>query len=130
MPPIARWPILAVWMAYPFAAGLDYITGGDEASSKTLSSLERGLPIWVFAVLYLVGASLATVGFLGRWRLVAIGGLHVLGSSFVTVAISLFIDYIGHDIGDGFRVPVLFLMIGVSYWSAAVGYILQGRVHE
>lgn len=121
-----RVVILALWAIESITRGLDYITGDRPDTSRSLSAVEAAFPLQMWGTFCIVGGGLVLAGFAGRWRRVAIAGLHITGATYFSLAIGLTDTAIGRG-GDGFRTPVMFLVFAMTFWSAAIGYAVAGR---
>ncbi|AXH49784.1 minor tail protein [Gordonia phage Pleakley] len=121
-----RAVILALWAIEPITRGLDYITGDKPGVTQSLSAVEGAFPLQVWGAFCLTGGVLILTGFAGRWRRVAITGLHIAGATYCALAIGLTDTAIGRG-GDGFRTPVMFFVFALTFWSAAIGYAVIRR---
>ncbi|AVM01866.1 hypothetical protein C6V83_17975 [Gordonia iterans] len=100
--------------------GVDYLLG---ESSTALTQIELAAPIWVWGLALVVSGLLTLVGYVGRWRHVAIGGLHVGGALMITLSAGIAVETIDGD--GGFRWPWLYAAVGIASWGAALGYWMQ-----
>ncbi|MFT4296614.1 MAG: hypothetical protein QM582_14495 [Micropruina sp.] len=100
--------------------GTDYMLSSDTAA---LAQIERAapLPMWGAA---LVLAGLMTIGgFVGHWRHIAIGGLHLGGALMLTLGVGIGVETMSWT--GGFRWAGLYVLLGAASWCAAFGYWMQ-----
>lgn len=121
-----RAVILALWAIEPISRGLDYITGDKPDVTQSLSAIEAAFPIQVWGIFCLTSGILILSGFAGRWRRIAIAGLHIAGATYCALAVGLADAAISRG-GDGFRTPVMFFVFGLTFWAAAIGYGVARR---
>ncbi|QGH79294.1 minor tail protein [Gordonia phage Sukkupi] len=121
-----RAAILALWAFEPVSRGVDYLTGADLKNTTTLSEVEKAFPLPVWGLFCLVSGIMILVGFAGRWRRVSILGLYFAGATYLALAVG-FASAVWDRGGDGFRTPVMFLVFGLTYWLAAIGYVVNNK---
>lgn len=117
-----RWPILLLWAAEPIARGMDYITGDAPGTTQSLTFVEQAMPLQGWGTLCLVGGLLVLFGYVGRWVMVSVWGLHLVASTYAALAVGLVAKTIERG-GDGFRTPVMFAVFAITFWLAALGYL-------
>lgn len=100
--------------------GADYLLG---ETASALTEIERTAPIWVWGLTLVISGLLTFAGYLGRWRHVAIVGLHVGGALMVTIGAGIAVETV--DTAGGFRNPWLYAAVGIASWGAALGYWMQ-----
>ncbi|WP_298445916.1 hypothetical protein [Gordonia sp. (in: high G+C Gram-positive bacteria)] len=100
--------------------GVDYLMGERGAS---LTEIERAAPIQVWGAALVASGILTLAGYIGRWRHVAIIGLHLGGALMITLGAGIGVETI--DAAGGFRWPWLYFAIGIASWGAALGYWMQ-----
>ncbi|MFT4087409.1 MAG: hypothetical protein QM658_09690 [Gordonia sp. (in: high G+C Gram-positive bacteria)] len=117
-----RWrtAVLSVIPLTPVVIGSDYLLGEDGSS---LSEVERAAPMWAWGIALVVSGLTIAAGYAGRWRHVAIVGLHLTGALMVTLGIGIGTETV--DVLGGFRWPWMYCAIGLAAWGAAIGYALQ-----
>ena len=117
-----RWrtAVVAIIPLSPIVVGVDYVLG---EPSPALSAVERSMPIDVWGWLLILAGAVTVAGYTGRWRHVAIVGLHSTGALMVTLAVGIGAESL--DVAGGFRVGWLYAAIGLAAWGAAIGYAAQ-----
>lgn len=126
IPIVVRMFILYLWASEPISRGLDYVTGDGPNVTRSLSAIEAALPLHVWGLFCLTGGGMIVIGFTGRWRLVAIAGLHICGVTYFGLAVGLTEQVWGRG-GDGFRTPWMFFVFALTFWAAAIGYAAAPR---
>nr|AAY16513.1 hypothetical protein GTE5p031 [Gordonia phage GTE5] len=121
-----RMIILILWAIEPISRGLDYITGDAPNVTQSLNAVEGALPLQAWGAFCLTAGVLILAGFAGRWKRIAISGLHIAGATYFCLAVGLTDTAIERG-GDGFRTPVMFFIFALTYWCAAFGYALVRR---
>lgn len=119
--PIAyRWPILALLALSPLLVGIDYLMGEDE---RTLSLVERMAPVWLWGCIGVAAGLAIAVGYFMRWPRICIAGMWCSGAMFTTLGIGF--GWATIDAYGTFRVPFLYLALGIASFFAAMGYLVQ-----
>ncbi|QDF19160.1 minor tail protein [Gordonia Phage Lollipop1437] len=121
-----RMIILILWAIEPISRGLDYITGDGPNVTQSLNAVESAFPLHVWGIFCFVSGVLILAGFAGRWKKIAITGLHLAGATYFALACGLTDTAIDRG-GDGFRTPVMFFIFSLTYWCAAFGYAFIRR---
>lgn len=121
-----RMIILILWAIEPISRGIDYITGDGPNVTQSLNAIEGAFPLHVWGIFCLTAGVLILAGFAGRWKRIAISGLHLAGATYCALAIGLTTNVFERN-GDGFRTPVMFFIFAFTYWLAAFGYALFRR---
>lgn len=101
----------------PIARGLDYIAGDGPDVTRSLSAVEAAAPLWFWGTLCLILAAVALLGaVIERYEPIILAG--TLGFAlYATFAAGLAAAVV--DRGwppDGFRTPVMFLVIA-AFWA-------------
>ena len=121
LPPTWRTATMLMVPLTPIAVGADYLTG--EPEWWWLSGLEQTMPLQWWGGLLISSGLMTIIGFVGRWRHVAIGGLHIGGALMVVLGIGIAVHSVTGV--DGWRWPWLYLVVGAASWTAALGYWSQ-----
>lgn len=117
-----RWrtAVVGIIPLSPVIVGVDYVLG---EATPALSAVEKAMPIDVWGWLLILAGAVTICGYVGRWRHVAIVGLHSTGALMVTLAVGIGAEGIG--VAGGFRVGWLYAAVGLAAWGAAIGYAAQ-----
>ncbi|WGH20834.1 hypothetical protein QLT00_gp51 [Gordonia phage Commandaria] len=124
IPVQVRAVILALWALEPISRGIDYVTGDKPGITASLTKIEQAFPIQVWGLLCLLSGIMVLVGFAGRWRRLAILGLYFAGATYFALGCG-FAHAVFERGGDGFRTPVMFFVFALTYWAAAIGYVIS-----
>lgn len=129
LPPVWRSATMLMIPLTPIAVGGDYLTGEPE---WWLTDIEQTMPLPAWGGLLIASGLMTIIGFIGRWRHVTIGGLHISGALMAVIGIGIAAQSINMSDG-GWRWPWLYLAVAVASWCAAIGYWTQaeddGTVH-
>ena len=129
LPPVWRTATMLMVPLTTIAVGGDYLTGEPE---WWLSDLEQTMPLQWWGGLLISSGLMTIIGFVGRWRHVAIGGLHIGGALMAVLGIGIAAQSLNTADG-GWRWPWLYLVVAFASWCAALGYWTQvdddGSVH-
>ena len=129
LPPVWRSATMLTLPLTPIAVGGDYLTGEPE---WWLSEIEQTMPLPLWGWLLITSGLLTIIGFVGRWRHVTIGGLHISGALMAVLGVGIAAQSLNGADG-GWRWPSLYLVVGAASWTAALGYWSQveddGSVH-
>ncbi|MFC0314474.1 hypothetical protein [Gordonia phosphorivorans] len=117
-----RWrtAVLAVIPLSMIVIGVDYCLG---ENTPALTEIERAAPVWAWGAGLLVSGLVVLAGYAGRWRHIAIGGLHVGGALMLTLGAGIAVETV--DTTGGFRWAWLYGAVGLAAWGAAIGYWMQ-----
>ena len=129
LPPVWRSATMLTLPLTPIAVGGDYLTGEPE---WWLSEIEQTMPLPLWGWLLITSGLLTIIGFVGRWRHVTIGGLHISGALMAVLGAGIAAQSLNAADG-GWRWPSLYLVVAFASWCAAIGYWSQveadGSVH-
>lgn len=126
LPPRWRNVTTIVIPLSPIVVGADYLLG--EPGPPPPTAIEGAAPIWLWGLLLITAGLTAFAGYLGQWRHVAIVGLHLSGALMLTLGIGVAAETL--DTTGGFRLPWLYLAVGIASWAAAIGYAAQVEPDE
>lgn len=118
-PLIPEWWRTATMLVVPITpiiVGADYLFGHGDAPARLFSLSALG-------VILIASGVITVIGFVGRWRMLTIGGLHWLAAVMSTIGIGI---ATAPGMGGGFRVPWLYMAIAIASWASAFGYSMQG----
>lgn len=117
-----RWrtAVVGVIPLSVLVVGADYLAG---QTSQALTQIERAAPLWAWGAALVLSGAVTVAGFIGRWRHITIGGLHIGGALMITLGAG--IAYDAAALTGGFRWPWLYIAVGLASWGAALGYWAQ-----
>lgn len=122
VPPRQRFWIVLLLFATPFVAGVDFLMG---ENADSLSIVERSMPAPAWGALLLCAGAAMVVGYADRRPKLCIGGLHLAGALFLTIAAGIGWNTV--DAHGSFRGPWIYALVGACLWIKAVGYAQQIR---
>lgn len=124
-PLIPEWWRTATMLVVPITpiiVGVDYLFGHGDAPAR-LSAVEKSISLSALGVILIASGVITVIGFVGRWRMLTIGGLHWSAAVMSTIGIGI---ATAPGMGGGFRVPWLYMAIAIASWASAFGYFMQG----
>ena len=121
LPPVWRTATMLTLPLTPIAVGSDYLTGEPE---WWLTGIKQTMPLPLWGWLLVASGLMTIVGFVGQWRHVTIGGLHIGGALMTVIGIGIALQSVNSADG-GWRWPWLYLAVGAASWTAALGYWSQ-----
>lgn len=121
LPPVWRAATMLMLPLTPIAVGSDYLAGEPK---WWLSEIEQAMPLHWWGLLLVASGLMTISGFVGRWRHVTIGGLHIGGALMAVIGIGIAAQALNTADG-GWRWPWLYLAVAVASWTAALGYWVQ-----
>ena len=102
------------------ARGIDYLTGDHPDTTSSLTAIEKAMPLQWWGALCLFAGAGVLIGMLGRWATMIIGCSMIGGATYLTLAVGLAMKAWERD-GDGFRTPVMFVVVGIVWFCIAWG---------
>lgn len=128
--PVSRF-ILWLMTAEAMSRGIDYVTGDRPGVTSSLTVIEAALPLPVWGLLFLIVASVTTLGVgLRRYWLITYGAFFT-GGLYAILSVGLFLRMVERGWPwDGWRTPVHFLMMGGLWAAVAAGTIWRRRLDE
>lgn len=120
--------LVAMW-AFGLEAtirGIDYATGDRAGVTEALSVVEAALPLQVWGVLILTGATTFLTGAIMRKHNPIIAGSLILMATYMALAVGLFMRMVERGWPwDGFRTPTMFVAISALYGLYAFSAYLK-----